>query len=67
LSIDSSNPITSEVFAIDIEGWNDNGCNIVNGTNGDKICDDMVVVGRRMDQVTVSSFEDHVFQRLQSL
>jgi len=54
--IDSFNPITSDVFAFDIEGLHDNGCNGVHGTNGDMICSDMVVIGREASEARFSQF-----------
>jgi len=60
-------PITSDVFALDIEGLHNNGCDIVNGTNGDKICADMAVVGRRVKQGPASFFDNYVFQELPDL
>jgi len=60
------NPITSDVFAFDIEGLHDNGCNVIQGANGDMICPDMVVVERGVQQGSVSFIEDHLSQGLQS-
>jgi len=61
------NSIFSDVFALDIEDLHGSGCDVVNDINGDMICVDMVIVGRRVEQGSVNSVEDHVFPGLQSL
>jgi len=37
-----------------LEVLGDHGCDVANGSNGDKICADMVAVGRRVKQGLVS-------------
>jgi len=48
--IDFFNPITSDVFALDIEDLCDNGNDVINGIHDDMICTNMVVVGRGAKQ-----------------
>jgi len=42
----------------------DNGCDIVNGTNGDMIRADIVIAGRGVKQGPVSFVKKHAFQEL---
>jgi len=50
-------PITSDVFALDIEDLHDNRYDAVNGINGDMICVDMAIIARGVKQDSVSSIE----------
>jgi len=61
------NPITLDVFAFDIEGLLENGCNVVDSTDGEIICSDMVDVGKGVKQGSISFVEDYLSQGLQSL
>jgi len=62
-----SSQTISDVFALDIKGLNNNRHDVINDTNDDKICEDMIVIGRGVMQGSVSSLKDYVFQILQWL
>jgi len=61
------NLITSDIFAFNIKSLSGNGFNVIQDANGAMISSNVVVIRRGVQQGSINSIENHLFQGLQNL